>query len=210
MARTTVRLAETSAGPARVTSTGPARATTLVLGHGAGGGTDAVDLRLIGEVVAAAGFRVVLVDQPWRVAGRRIAPRPAALDAAWLEVVGRLRTGPLVVGGRSAGARVACRTSGELGASGVLALAFPLHPPGRPETSRAGELRMVASPLLVVQGERDPFGTPAQVRRAAPGARVVGVSGADHSLRCGRDERRTAERIGIAARQVVDFLGGLP
>jgi predicted alpha/beta-hydrolase family hydrolase len=188
---------------------GPARATTLVLGHGAGGGTDALDLRVLSEVVLAAGFRVVLVDQPWRVAGRRIAPRPATLDAAWLEVVGRLRTGPLVVGGRSAGARVACRTSEALGASGVLAMAFPLHPPGRPEVSRVSELRQVAAPMMVVQGARDPFGTPGQVRRAAPAARVVGVSGADHALRCGRDERLTTVRVSAAAREVASFLGGL-
>ena len=133
------------------------------------------------------GWLVVRVEQPWRVAGRRIATPPAQLDTAWLAVLAALTTGrgrlpgPLVVGGRSAGARVACRTAAEVGASAVLALSFPLHPPGRPEKSRAGEARLVTDagrPLVVIQGERDAFGGPDEVRAALGEAAVVrGVRG---------------------------------
>jgi uncharacterized protein len=127
------------------------------------------------------------VEHPWRVAGKRIAPAPARLDIGWTAVLDRLRadellSAPLVLGGRSAGARVACRAAQGQGADGVLALAFPLHPPGRPERSRAAELTAVAVPVLVVQGERDPFGGPAEIARAAPAVTVRAVPG-DHSLR---------------------------
>ncbi len=154
-----------------------------MLGHGAGGGIESVDLQQVAAGVVAAGFRVVLVEQPWRVAGRRIAPAPATLDLAWITVVRTLRPGaPVVVGGRSAGARVACRTASELRAAAVVCLAFPLHPPGRRDRSRSGELRAPVVPVLVVQGDRDPFGSAREVARAAPGADVVRVRGADHSL----------------------------
>jgi uncharacterized protein len=151
----------------------------LVLGHGAGGGVEAPDL--IGATKAAneAGLSVALVEQPYRVAGRR-SPAPAKqLDAAWLAVVPQLFPGlPLIVGGRSAGARVACRTAAQTEAVAVLCLAFPVHPPGKPEKSRLDELDAVTVPTLVVQGERDPFGIPP----AAPNRDVVLVSGT-HSLR---------------------------
>lgn len=166
-------------------------APTLVLGHGAGGGVDAVDLQELAAAARAAGCAVVLVEQPWRVAGGRVAPRPAVLDACWQEAVRRLRPrGPLVLGGRSAGARVACRTAGPLGAAAVIALAFPLHPPGRPERSRAEELAACPVPLLVLQGDRDPFGTPEEIRAAVPGIEVVPVPGGDHGL--GRGDRQAA------------------
>ncbi len=133
----------TPLGPARVRTTDGGTRGTLVLGHGAGGGTDSVDLVAVTAAAAAAGWRVHGVDQPWRVAGKRIAPAPPRLDEAWTAVLAVLRaegllSGPLVLGGRSAGARVACRTAAAEDAAGVLALAFPLHPPGRPEKSRAG------------------------------------------------------------------------
>jgi predicted alpha/beta-hydrolase family hydrolase len=180
---------DTPLGPARVLADGSARSAegTLVLGGGAGGGVDAPDLAAVTAAVAGAGWRVLRVEQPWRVAGKRIAPAPARLDVGWTAVLERLRadgqlTGRLVLGGRSAGARVACRTAAAQGADGVLALAFPLHPPGRPERSRAAELTAVPVPVLVVQGERDPFGSPAEVAAAAPTATVRAVPG-DHSLR---------------------------
>jgi predicted alpha/beta-hydrolase family hydrolase len=159
-----------------------AAAAALVLGHGAGGGVTARDLVAVTEVARSEGVSVALVEQPYRVAGRR-SPAPAPqLDAAWTAVVQRLRAGelsglPLVVGGRSMGARVACRTVGETGAVGVLCLAFPLHPPGRPEKTRQAELDAVEVPTLVVQGSSDPFGMPA----ASPHASVVTVPG-NHSL----------------------------
>jgi predicted alpha/beta-hydrolase family hydrolase len=168
--------------------------SALVLGHGAGGGVGAADLVAVSEVAQAERFSVALVEQPYRVAGRR-APAPANhLDEAWMSVVQQLREGelsglPLVVGGRSAGARVACRTAAEVGAIAVLCLAFPVHPPGRPDRTRQHELDEVELPVLVVQGERDPFGMP----EAGPGRRVVTVPG-NHSLKADLDAVRAAVR----------------
>ena len=152
----------------------------LVLGHGAGGGIDSPDLAGATSAAREAGFTVALVEQPYRVAGRR-SPAPAAqLDVAWVSVISQLPLAgqPVFVGGRSAGARVACRTAAEVGAAAVLCLAFPLHPPGRPEKRRLEELDAVELPTLVVQGERDPFGLPP----AGPNRTVVTVPGT-HSLR---------------------------
>ena len=146
----------------------------VVLGHGAGGGVDALDLLAARDAAHVVGFRVALVEQPWRLKGKKVAEAPPRLDQAWVDVLKELQGSPLVVGGRSAGARVACRTAAEVGADAVLCLAFPLHPPGRPERSRLDELTAVQVPVLVVQGDRDPFGMP-------PGATVV--PGADHGFR---------------------------
>jgi uncharacterized protein len=155
----------------------------LVLGHGAGGGVESPDLVGAANAARSAGISVVLVEQPYRVAGRR-SPAPAnQLDTAWTSVIRELREGPLsgipiVTGGRSSGARVACRTAAETHSVAVICLAFPLHPPGRPEKSRLTELDAVTIPTLVVQGENDPFGTP------PPGSTrtVVRIPGT-HSLR---------------------------
>jgi uncharacterized protein len=174
---------ETPHGPARA-YLHPAEDAVgaLVLGHGAGGGVTARDLLAVTEVAQAERFSVALVEQPYRVAGRR-TPAPAKrLDEAWVAVVEQLQGGdlsglPLVVGGRSAGARVACRTVAETGAMAVLCLAFPLHAPGRPEKTRQQELDEVKLPVLVVQGASDPFGMPAE----GPERRVVVVPG-NHSL----------------------------
>ncbi|GID95892.1 alpha/beta family hydrolase [Amorphoplanes digitatis] len=183
---------ETPRGPAGIRITDPVGppVSMLVLGHGAGGGVDAPDLTAVHDVAVAAGVRVALVTQPYRVAGRR-APAPAGhLDEAWTAVVSQIRVDglPLVLGGRSSGARVACRTAPALGAAGVLALAFPLHPPGRPERSRAGELP-ADLPTLVVNGDRDPFGVPEPVGRVEVAVRP----GAVHDLR--RDLPGTAEIV---------------
>jgi predicted alpha/beta-hydrolase family hydrolase len=163
----------------------------LVLGHGAGGGVQAKDLVAVARVAHEVGLSVVLVEQPYRVAGRR-SPAPARqLDAAWTAVIDHLLVGelgslPLVVGGRSSGARVACRTAEATGAVGVLCLAFPLQPPRRsdaaPAQSRLPELDAVTVPTLVVQGTRDRFGIPPAGKRRA----VVQVAG-DHSLRTDLD-----------------------
>lgn len=171
----------------------------LVLGHGAGGGVESADLSGAAEAAEAAGVSVVLVEQPYRVAGRR-SPAPAAqLDAAWISALAQLRDGalaglPLLTGGRSSGARVACRTAAETGSVAVVCLAFPLHPPGRPEKSRLPELDAVTVPTLVVQGESDPFGMPP----GGPNRTVVRIPGT-HSLR----SRATVGRA------VGDWLGGL-
>jgi hypothetical protein len=179
-------VAQTPRGAAEVELTRPALepVALLALGHGAGGGVDAPDLRAVRAAALDAGLAVARITQPYRVAGRR-APAPAGqLDQAWTAVLSALRAEPdlagipLVAGGRSSGARVACRTARAVGAAGVVALAFPLHPPGRPERSRLDELDG-AVPTLVVNGERDPFGVPPE----RPGVTVVVRPGERHDLR---------------------------
>jgi predicted alpha/beta-hydrolase family hydrolase len=172
----------------------------LVLGHGAGGGVASRDLVTVTGVALEEGLSVALVEQPYRVAGRR-SPAPARqLDVAWTAVVDHLRAHelrglPLVVGGRSSGARVACRTAAATGAVGVLCLAFPLRPPGRAaRPSRLPELDEVAVPTLVVQGARDPFGIPPAAARRT----VVQVQG-DHSLRTDLEGVAAAVRAWLPA-----------
>ncbi|XVX21318.1 alpha/beta family hydrolase [Actinomycetota bacterium] len=183
---------ETPQGPARAHVFRPPRAIgSLILGHGAGGGIDAPDLALLARELPDDGWAVVLVEQPWRVAGKKVATPPKTLDEAWIPVVAALTSGddalpePIVVGGRSAGARVACRTAEQVGAAAALALSFPLHPPGKPEKSRAEELQApidAGLPVHVVQGEKDPFGGPDEIAEAVPDtAYLDGVAGA-HSF----------------------------
>jgi predicted alpha/beta-hydrolase family hydrolase len=155
----------------------------LVLGHGAGGGVQARDLVAVTEVAQAEAVSVALVEQPYLVAGRRSPAPPNQLDAAWTAVIDYLGSDqlaglPLIVGGRSLGARVACRTAQATQAIAVLCLAFPVHPPGRPEKSRLEELDALTLPTLVVQGDRDPFGMPPP----ASNREVVQVAG-DHGLK---------------------------
>ena len=206
--RETVSEITTPVGTARVTVAGSG-AALAVLGHGAGGGIEAADIRAVTAALLERGWTVARVEQPYRVSGRHAPDRAPKLDAAWSAVVEHLRAGarsttsprarsttshgarsttshgarsttPLLVGGRSSGARVACRTAAALEAAAVVCLAFPLHPPGRVESSRAEELGLVADiPLLVVQGMRDAFGTPAEF---PPSVHVASVEG-DHSLR---------------------------
>ena len=158
-----------------------------MLGHGAGGSIDAPDLLAAKNAAHAERVTVVLVEQPYRVAGRRSAAPAAQLDTAWTAVLAHLHAGPLAglplaVGGRSSGARVACRTAAAVGATAVLCLAFPLHPPRRspdaPLKTRLPELEAVTVPVLVIQGRRDRFGIPPP----APGRQVVEVAG-DHGLK---------------------------
>ena len=148
----------------------------------------APDLVTAAEEAVNAQVSVALIEQPYRVAGRK-SPAPAhQLDAAWLAVVDALRGEvPLLCGGRSSGARVACRTAADAGAAGVLCLAFPLHPPGRPEKTRLPELEAVTVPVLIVQGESDPFGMPPE----APGREVVRLRG-NHGLKSDRPGLRAA------------------
>jgi predicted alpha/beta-hydrolase family hydrolase len=166
----------------------------LILGHGAAGGVGSPDLVAVRDVALEEHVSVALVEQPYKVAGRR-SPAPARqLDASWTAVVHHLRARaltdlPLVAGGRSIGARVACRTTEATGALAVLCLAFPVHPPGRPDKSRLEELDAVTVPVLVVQGDRDPFGMPPP----ADGRVVVPVPG-DHSLKTDIDAVAAAVR----------------
>jgi predicted alpha/beta-hydrolase family hydrolase len=172
---------ETPHGPARaLLQEAPNPRALLVLGHGAGGSVSAPDLMAATRAALEVDVSVSLVEQPYRVAGRKSHPPAAQLDAAWIAVVRALATDlPLIVGGRSAGARVACRTAGAVGAAGVLCLAFPVHPPGKPEKSRLHELDAVEVPTLVIQGESDPFGMPPPRK---PTRELVGLPG-DHSLK---------------------------
>ena len=203
---------ETPAGTARahLHRAGEPRGA-LVLGHGAGGGVEAPDLVAATEAALEAGVSVALVEQPYRVAGKSSSPPAKKLDPAWAAVVDELRSGeleglPLVTGGRSAGARVACRTAAETGADGVLCLAFPLQPPrrksGAESPSRLSELDEVEVPVLVVQGDRDRFGIPPE----GEGRAVVLVSG-DHGLRKDREAIAAAVQewlpgvLGVAARR---------
>jgi predicted alpha/beta-hydrolase family hydrolase len=196
-------IVSTPEGEARVELHSPAAAAhgVLLLGHGAGGGIRAPDLQVTAEAALAQSWAVGLVEQPYRVQGRRAPPRAGRLDSAWIRVAARVREDrdalgglPLVCGGRSSGARVACRTATETGAVGVLCLAFPLQPSGgsgaTPPPSRLPELDAVTVPTLVVQGEQDRFGMPPP----GPSRDVIAIAG-DHSLK--RDPEGLALAVGI-------------
>lgn len=197
----------TAAGPGRLVVAPAQHPRALIwLGHGAGGGIGAADLTALAAELPALGVTVARYEQPWRVAGKKVASRPPALDAAWLEaapVVADLAAGvPVIVGGRSAGARVACRTAAETGAEAVVCLAFPLHPPGRPDVTRLDELLAPAVPVLVLQGDRDTFGGADLLRTevaAAPGdhanVRIAPVAGADHGMRTLKSSPLTARDV---------------
>lgn len=173
-----MRLLDTPQGPGRVRIHRPdgiPSRGTILLGHGAGGQKDSADLARLATGLPAHGWVVALIDQPWRVAGRKVAVMPPRLDDAFVPMATALFTGqqalprPFVSAGRSAGARVACRTAGAVDADAVIALSFPLHPPGHPASSRYAELAGALElrlPLVVVQGERDPFGGPEELRAA--------------------------------------------
>lgn len=179
---------QTTAGLAwaDIDDAGNARAL-LLLGHGAGGTVEAPDLKAARDAALAVGVSVARVTQPYRVAGRRGMPAHPTLEQPWLDVAaaltGRYPALPQIFGGRSAGARVACRTAELGGAVAVICLAYPVHPPGKPERSRMDELNAVRVPVLVVQGDRDAFGMPPRKR----GRTLVVAEGADHSLKKGLD-----------------------
>ncbi|MFI5778174.1 alpha/beta family hydrolase [Nocardia sp. NPDC051570] len=182
---------ETSAGPAEIELDRPtAAALLLLLTHGSGGGVDAKDLLAVRDRAVDLGMAVARVTQPYRVAGRRAPGSATVQDAAWLEIVAALRKKvrgvPLVQGGRSNGARVACRTAVEVGAKGVLALSFPLHPPGKPEKTRRDELLAASEhvDVVVINGARDPFGIP----DPADAAEVKIIPAQPHSFRAGFDD----------------------
>lgn len=168
----------------------------LVLGHGAGGGVEAADLAALAHQLPRGGVSVVRFEQPWRTAGKRVAAPPPRLDLGWRAAVDSLtgsmdhRELPLFFGGRSAGARVACRTAVDYPVAGVVCLAFPLHPPARPDRSRIDELKRPHVPRLVLQGTKDAFGGPAEIRAQlgshGVGVTVVELPDADHGFRVTR------------------------
>ncbi|MGH3211300.1 MAG: alpha/beta hydrolase family protein [Trebonia sp.] len=194
----------TAAGPARVLLDQPERPKFLVvLTHGAGGSPETADVLAVRDAARALGAATALVTQPYRVRGGRAPGSALKQDAAWVELVGALRQEtardgalPLVQCGRSNGARVACRTARQLGAAGVIALAFPLHPPGQPAKSRDEELRNAGTRVLVVNGDRDPFGVPEPDERT----NVLVLAGETHAL------SKHPAAIGVA---VTDWLNGL-
>jgi predicted alpha/beta-hydrolase family hydrolase len=185
----------TAHGPARVVIEGDDGAVSflLALTHGSGGETDSPDLLAVRDVAIRLGGAVARISQPYRVRGARAPGSAVKQDEAWVEIIAALRKEagldrPLVQGGRSNGARVACRTAEAVDAAAVIALAFPLHPPGQPDRSRAAELRVPGRKILVVNGDRDPFGVP----KRKTGVRVVVLAGETHAL------SRRPEAVGAA------------
>lgn len=181
-------------GDARLVSSRSRRpVATLLLSHGAGAGIDTPDLAALARALPGNGITVHRLEQPWRVAGKKVATPPPTLDVALMAAARKIRPRtPLVVGGRSAGARSAARCAAELEAAGVLALSFPLHPPGRPEKSRLAELQGVRVPSLVIQGGRDPMGRPGEF---PPEVNLLEIPHADHSLKVPRSAPLSSDEV---------------
>ncbi len=177
----------------------------LVLTHGAGGGIDAPDLVRLARTLPQQDISVTLVEMPWRVAGKKLAPAPPVIDECYTAVLDDMRTrSPLVLGGRSAGARSACRIARGAGARGVLALSFPLHPPGKPEKSRLDELHRARVPTLVIQGERDPFGTPEEFPDDVD---LAVVPYADHSMKVPKSADLTqADALAVVLEATLEWI----
>jgi hypothetical protein len=200
------RLIATPHGDARLVSSRSRHpVATLLLSHGAGAGIDTVELEALARDLPGQGITVHRVEQPWKVAGRKVATAPSTLDDALRAVADKIRPRtPMVIGGRSAGARSAARTARDLGAAGCLCLAFPLHPPGRPEKTRVEELRGTRVPTLVVQGERDTMGTPGEF---PPGTNLVVVPAADHSFKVLRSAPESQEEaVALLVEAVLEWI----
>ena len=215
-----VETVDTPQGPGRLfVDLAEQPSSLLVLGHGAGGGVGAADHELLATSLPALATTVVRFEQPWRTAGRTVGAPPPKLDDAWRAALGWLMEQewaarhPLLVGGRSAGARVACRTASDTNPAAIVCLAFPLHLPGRPEKSRAAELLAPTAPRLVLQGSKDSFGTPAEIRAAigtAEGVHVVELPGADHAYRIAKSSAFTpADLRSTLVAEVSRFIGAV-
>jgi predicted alpha/beta-hydrolase family hydrolase len=203
---TTVRTVSTPHGDARLhTDRSRHPHAALVLGHGAGRGVDTPDLVALADALPRQGISVFRIEQPWHVAGKKVAWRPELLDEATVSCVNAIRVrSPLVLGGRSAGARVACRLAGGLGAVGCIALSFPLHPPGKPESSRLPELEATGVPTLVVQGECDAFGGPDAF---PPSVELAVIPDADHGFAVPKRAVLTAaETMALIVEAVVEWV----
>lgn len=203
---TVIRAVETPVGPARLhTDRSRHPRATLALCHGAGRGVDSRDLVALAAALPRQGITVFRIEQPWVVAGKRVAPRPETLDIATVACLDaiRVRT-PMVLGGRSAGARSACRLAVSMGAIGCLALAFPLYPPGRPESTRLAELLGSGVPTFVIQGERDAFGRPAEF---PPTTQLLMVPDADHGFAVPKRADLDAEQtLALIVEAVVEWV----
>lgn len=202
----TERLVPTPHGDARLVVRRAKRPiATVVLTHGAGGGVDAPDLARLAQSLPQRDISVTLVEMPWRLAGKKLAPRPAVIDECFGAVVDSLRMrSPLIVGGRSAGARSACRIARSVGARGVLALSFPLHPPGKPEKSRLEELQRARVPALVLQGGNDAFGRPEEF---PDDVELTPVPYGDHSFRIPKSAPITQqEALGIILEATTEWI----
>ena len=197
---------DTPHGEARlVTHRAKSPRATLLLSHGAGNGIDTADLEVLARHLPRQGVTVVRLEQPWKVSGRKVASPPPTLDDGLRAAADflRVRT-PMVVGGRSAGARSAARSAKALGAVGCLALAFPLHPPGRPEKSRLEELAGAGVPTLVIQGENDPMGRPEEFPADVD---LTVVPGADHGLKVPkRGPLSQDEALGILVEATLEWM----
>lgn len=208
---TKTEIVPTDAGDARITWAAAKKPwTVLAVSHGAGGGIEARDLVALAAALPAEGVTVALVEQPWRVAGKKLAPAPKTLDTGWRGLWPAVAAPglPVIAGGRSAGARVACRTATELGAAAVLALSFPLHPPGRPESSRAAELLGAGVPTLVVQGGNDPFGRPDEFPQGP--YTLAEVPHGDHGFAIAkRAPLSQEEAVGVLVRAVTEWITSL-
>jgi uncharacterized protein len=215
----TVEAVGTPHGPGRLfVDLAEQPSSLLVLGHGAGGGVGAADLELLATSLPALGTTVVRFEQPWRTAGRTVSAPPGRLDEAWRAALAWLMEQewvqhPLLVGGRSAGARVACRTAPDTNPAAIVCLAFPLHLPGQPEKSRIAELLAPKAPRLVLQGSKDSFGAPEEIRAAVgagEGIRVVELPGADHGYRLAKSSSLTpAELRTTLVAEVSRFIGAV-
>jgi predicted alpha/beta-hydrolase family hydrolase len=203
------RQVDTAHGPARlVTHRARTPFVTLLLSHGAGGGIGARDLQALARELPGQGATVVLLEQPWKVAGHKVATPPPTLDDALVTCAKALRVrSPLVVGGRSAGARSGARSASGLRAAGCLCLSFPLHPPGRPEKSRLDELRGAGVPTLVVQGEHDTMGRPEEFPGDLDHVDFAVVPGGDHGLRVPKSAGLSeAEALEIVVESTLEWL----
>jgi predicted alpha/beta-hydrolase family hydrolase len=214
----TVIPVDTQQGPSRFfVDLAEQPSSMLVLGHGAGGGVGALDLELLAQSLPALGTTVVRFEQPWRTAGRSVGAPPPKLDEAWCAALDWLlrqewAQHSLLVGGRSAGARVACRTASYTNPAAIVCLAFPLHLPGRPEKSRLAELLAPTVPRLILQGSKDSFGTAEEIRAAIGNARgisVVELPGADHAYRIARRRAKEERADNVSSSVSDDAEGGM-
>jgi predicted alpha/beta-hydrolase family hydrolase len=194
---------------------GPKNATlTLALAHGAGAPMDSPFMNDVAKGVAEGGYRVARFEFPYmrvrRSGGRSGAPdRPSVLRDTWLEAVGELGAERLVVGGKSLGGRIASLVADEAGVRGLICFGYPFHPPGKPERLRTAHLAALSTPALVLQGTRDPFGTPDDLAgyRLSPALRVVWVPDGDHSFKPRAKSGRTeAENRAFAVAEARAFL----